>query len=99
MKYDALAPAYFRNVYKYFLRCAHPHPTKVGYMKPPSCPEGYFEKTDLMWISLRQVQAIIYNTWSVKDDGEMPLFRPDWLDTMRTMIERNLPQLDWKQYK
>jgi 8-oxo-dGTP pyrophosphatase MutT (NUDIX family) len=40
---------YFKRFYKYIMRCAHKR--KDGKYYLPSCPEGYFEKTDMDWFS------------------------------------------------
>ena len=49
IKWESDLPKRFENVYSYFLKCAEPHPYKIGYDYIPTCPDGYLEKTRLRW--------------------------------------------------
>jgi hypothetical protein len=71
----------YRNAHNYILSCAVPHPSKTGYMYIPSCPEGYVEKTEVIWISYDDLKAATETTTPTQ-------YRPDFLKTMKIAFSK-----------
>ena len=59
IEFDQNLPKTYYNVYQYFSRCTRPHPEKPGYNYLPSCPNGYFEKTEIDWFSESELRALL----------------------------------------
>ena len=88
IKYDPDLPTRFENVYAYMMKCSTPHPTKKGFNYVASCPDGWLEKTAMMWISARRLRGAATGAWD-KSWGEMPRFRPELLSSVRQAISQH----------
>lgn len=80
--FDAQLPTRFANVVDYLSQCTRPHPRKQGFKYLPTCPDGWLEKTALMWISARRLKAAANGRWNASW-GEKPRFRPELLGSVR----------------
>jgi hypothetical protein len=78
IKFDPQLPLLFERVHRYFLQCAKMHRRKVGYMGIPSCPEGLFEKTDILWVSETDLKKAV----TTKSD----IFRSQFLHSLLTIL-------------
>lgn len=85
--YDAELPKRFSNVVEYLSHCTRAHPSKKGFKFLPSCPDGWLEKTGLMWISARRLKAAALGRWSSAWSSK-PHFRPELLGSVRAALKQ-----------
>jgi len=72
----------FRNAYNYVLSCAVPDTKKIGYMKIPSCPEGFTEKTEIKWFSYADVKEAVET--GLPKSAE---YRPELIGTLAKLFK------------
>lgn len=84
IEYNPQLPILYKNVHGYLTRCTISHPTKPGYDYLPSCPEGFFEKTDIGWFSTQQLQKMVLTgTWNYPSGI---LLRKGFCDILRNLF-------------
>lgn len=76
-RYDSRVPEYFRNVFIYFTKCAKIDP-KTGRYSLEGCGEGWFEKSEIMWIDAEVLCAIVFDRWKALW-GKKPVFRKEFI--------------------
>lgn len=86
--YDPELPTRFKNVHAYMMKCATPHPTKKGFNYIASCPDGWLEKTEMLWISARRLYAAAFGKWD-SSWGPIPKFRPELLTSVQESISQH----------
>ena len=57
--YDEELPKYYNNIYNYLTKCAKDHPKWKGFQYIPSCPEGYYEKIAMKWITKSELINVV----------------------------------------
>jgi len=61
---------------------------KPGYPHLCDCPDGMYEKTEMRYFSLHELDDILGNTWDEKLDGPVPKLRPAFMQSAWMLRER-----------
>lgn len=86
IKYDKNLPVHYNNIHKYLAKCAKPHSKWKDFMTIPSCPEGYYEKIELKWVSVNDIEKHINPSPYLSDEI---VLRESFLNTLRSIWSLN----------
>ncbi|CAH6418138.1 Hypothetical protein HVR_LOCUS10 [uncultured virus] len=80
IEYDTNLPIHFNRIYNYLTKCSQDHPSWKGFRYIPSCPEGYYEKIEMKWVTINTIKnAIISNDES---------YRKSFLNSMKVIVSQ-----------
>lgn len=87
IEYDQSLPTNYNNIYKYLSKCTKPHHKWKDFMTIPSCPEGYYEKIELKWVTLSNIEARLKETYYIKDENgdNKVVLRGSFLESLKAI--------------
>ena len=87
IRYDENLPNYFNNIYNYLTKCQKDHPDWTGFKYIPSCPEGFVEKTEMIWVLLDDIINEINKIDSGQQELEKSIYRSSFIESLKEIIE------------
>jgi len=78
--YNESIPLHYNRIYSYFTKCTIDHPKIIGLKKIANCPDGYYEKTELKWMSLVNLKNIL------ESDQAGQTFRKSFIDSIKFIL-------------
>lgn len=79
--YDHNLPVYYNRIYNYLTKCATYHPKIKDFKYIPSCPEGYYEKIELKWVSINEIRQTLES-----NDKDSP-YRASFLKSINIILQ------------